>query len=200
VVARSPRSVVVGLVCALALVASACASLVGIDDREIDPLISAAGDASGLPESSAPPPDAATAADAASDAASDADATRPTVPIMCGATGSTLTCAVPSQVCCARRTSGTSTYTFECVTGGMVCGMNSGTDRTSTLRCAKTEDCPQGDVCCFSSFNGYGLARCRSNCGQGEERMCDTRVAGACGSRTCTKFQSQLPEPYGYCD
>lgn len=199
-VGRSPRSIVAGLAWGAAFAATACASLVGIDDREIDPLTSG-DDASVLPESG-PPPDAAPAVDAAADA-SDAggDGAAATVPVMCGATGSTLTCAAPSQVCCARRTTGTSTYTFECGAGGSVCTMSSGTDRSSTLRCAKRDDCPPGDVCCVSTFNGYGLARCRSSCGQGEERMCDTRVAGTCGAgRTCTKFQSQLPEPYGYCN
>jgi len=184
---------------AIATSAVACGALIGIEDGVADPGLIAA-DAMPTPDASLPD---APAKDASSPDATSPDAGRSPLGKPGGNT-STLpcgdaTCAIPTQACCAYRTTGQTTFLASCAA---TCPPAGGTtDRVSTIKCSGGFNCAVGDRCCYSTNGTSSEISCKASCGSGEVSLCDPGAANQCGlNRTCRRFGNDtMPQSYGYC-
>ncbi len=187
-----------------ALVLAACGSIIGIDDRSLDP--GEEIDAGGL-DGVAPPADARS--DTAVDSTTPSDTGADVAPVLTKPTcGPTPACA-GTEVCCVDRNIGG--YNYKCAATGTCPTGVAGSYRTLTLACTKASDCGTGRVCCYKGPSGgqpgQGKATCESSCGYDisgdtiEITLCDPKAgAGACNQGTCVAFSSLLPSPpYGWC-
>jgi hypothetical protein len=87
------------------------------------------------------------------------------------------TCTAPQQYCCVTGAGQGLTPSYKCQSGQGNCG--GGASPGTSVHCDKTADCPGGEVCCGSDFNGsYSDVSCQASCngsGQGfmQVQFCD---------------------------
>lgn len=75
------------------------------------------------------------------------------------ACGMGTTCTAPAQVCCAvvGQGAGDGGHSSSCVAAGS-CG------KGISISCEGTDNCPAGDICCFSGGNGSSSTTCEPKC------------------------------------
>jgi hypothetical protein len=97
------------------------------------------------------------------------------------------TCTTPQQYCCVTGAGQGSTPSYSCKMGQASCGSTAGPG--TPVHCDKTADCPSGDVCCGSDYNGYYAdVSCQTSCtgtGFTPVQFCDSSGSDCPQGMTC---------------
>lgn len=190
-------------VLALLVATAGCGTLIGIDDRSLDPGADA-GPTGGDGGGRNPDTGASGSSGGTDGAATDSSAVVDSGPVVADfACGTTANCRSPNVCCVHADFSGGSSgggsggppqITIKDRTCGPTCTQSG--DFTATLRCAKSADCRAGEVCCFRPTTNTGTSSCETSCNGsfGTFQMCASPAD--CGGRPC---ETAFVPPYKSC-